>query len=177
MSTVKSVSRVPSAASESDAKLSERVSTDFEKLAASAAALNAVSDEIAQPVLAINAALRKLNLGISAWVSCAGDEDRNGNYWHRSVGYDKGSSGVWGIAICYRAVDSDQVVRQDDEWLFNDAPRAYRLEALDKLPQLLEKLTRIADETADSLRKKVETTKQVATAITAAASSVPVRRR
>ena len=177
MSTVKSVSPVPSAASEHDAKLSARVSADFEKLVASAAALNAVSDEIAQPVLAINAALRKLNLGISAWVKVAGDEDLNGNYWHRSVGYDKVSSGVWGIAIYYRAVDSDQVVRQEDEWLFNEAPRAYRLEALDKLPQLLGKLTRIADETADALRKKVATTKQVATAITTAASSVPVRRR
>ena len=177
MSTAKSVSPFPSVASENDAQFRERVSADFEKLAASAAVLNAASDEIAEPVSAIDAALRKLNLGISAWVQVAGDEDLNGNEWHRSVGYDKVSSRVWGIAICYRVIDSDHVVRQDDEWLFNEAPRAYRLEALDKLPQLIEKLTSIADKTADALKKKVATTKQVATAITAATSSVPVRRR
>ena len=115
---------------------------------------------------------------MTAWVKVAGDDDpMTGVYWHRSIGYDKVSSRVWGIAICYRVVDADQVVRQDDEWLFNEAPRAYRLEALDKLPQLLEKLTNVADQTAAALRKKVAATKQVATAITGVTSSVPVRRR
>lgn len=174
----KSVSPSPAAASEDDAQLLERVSADFKRLASSAAALNAVSDEIAQPISTIDAALRKLNLGVSAWVQFAGEEDpMTGVYWFRSVGYDKVSSRTWGIAICYRVVDVDQVVRQDDEWLFNEAPRAYRLEALDKLPHLLEKLTKVADDMADALKKKVATTKQVATAIKGATPSASARRR
>lgn len=175
MSTSKPVSP---AASEHDAQLLERVSADFKKLAASAAVLNAVSDEIAAPISTIDAALRELNLGISAWVQVAGAEDPTTCvYWHRSVGYDKVSSRAWGIAICYRIVDADQVVRQEDEWLFNEAPRKYRLEALDKLPQLLEKLTTVANNTAAALKKKVAATKQVATAIAGATSSVSVRTR
>ena len=175
MATSKSV---PPTASEHDAQLLDRVSADFNKLAVSAAVLNAVSDEIAEPISTIDAALQELNLGISAWVQVAGDEDpTTGVYWHRSVGYAKVSSRAWGIAICYRIVDADQVVRQDDEWLFNEAPRRYRLEALDKLPQLLEKLTNVANKTADALKKKVAATKQVAMAITGAASSIPVHRR
>ena len=169
---------IPSATSEQHAQLLERVSADFKKLKASAAALNEVSDEIAEPVSAIDAALRRLNLGISAWVQFAGNDDpTTGDYWYRSVGYDKVSSRAWGIAICYRIVDADQVVRHDDEWLFNEAPRAYRLEALDKLPQLVEKLTTVADKTTGALRKKVAVTKQVATAITGVTPVLRGRRK
>ena len=64
MSVTRSLSNSPSQSSEEqDAQLRERVSATFEKLAASAAELNAVSDEIAKPILAIDAALQKLKPG------------------------------------------------------------------------------------------------------------------
>ena len=179
MSALKSAPTVHPTASEENAQLLDRVSADFKKLSESAAVLNAVSDEISKPITAIDEALKKLNLGISAWVKVAGNEDpMSGVHWHRSIGYHKVSSRVWGIAICYRVVDVvDEVVRQNDEWLFNEAPRAYRLEALDKLPQLLEKLTNVADKTAAALKRKVAATKQVATAIAGVTPTAPVRRR
>ena len=71
----------------------------------------------------------------------------------------------------------EEVLRLDNEWLFNEAPRKYRLEALDKLPELLRALTAAADRTADALSKKVSVTKQVASAIASAAASAPAGRR
>ena len=57
---------------------------------------------VLQPIFSIDTALKKLNLGISAWVRVVGDEDpTNDITWHRSIGYDKMSSGAWGIAIRY----------------------------------------------------------------------------
>lgn len=168
----------PALSSERDSSLHERVTADYTKLAASAASLNSVSDEIAAPIASIDTALKRLNLGVSAWVRVVGGEDPTTVIsWHRSIGYDKMSSGAWGIAIRYRVIEMDEVLRRDDEWLFNDAPRAYRLEALDKLPELLRELTAKADRTTDALRKKVATTKQVASAIESAATSRPTRGR
>ena len=47
----------------------------------SAATLNAVSDELGKPVSVIEAALKKLNLGVSTWVVCVGEMDQQtGDY-------------------------------------------------------------------------------------------------
>jgi hypothetical protein len=123
------------------------------RLSASAAVLNAVSDELSKPIAQIDAALKALNLGVTAWVEFAGQIDHNaGQFWDRSIGYTK-VSGKWGIAI---STSSGSFGDEPDEelWLFGDAPRSYRLEAVDKLPELIEKLVGAADETAVKLKDK-----------------------
>lgn len=159
-----------------DPQPNERVSAAFEKLKASASELNAVSDELAKPIQSVDATLQGLNLGVSAWVEVAGDVDPdNGFYWDRALGYDK-VAGTWGLAI--RAEAGPLGVENPEEvWRFSDAPRSYRLESLDKLPELLEKLVETANKTTAELRSKIALTKQVATTIGQMAASRPARRK
>ena len=166
-------SGVPSTPPQQDSGLQERVSAAFDKLAESAAELNAVSDELGKPIPAIDAALQKLNLGVSAWVEFDKRSDPEyERFWDRSIGYAR-VSGTWGIAIRSRNGFFDDF--ETDEWRFNDAPRSYRLEALDKLPELLEQLARVANETASELKRRLASTKQVAATISQMASAGPVR--
>lgn len=152
-------------------ELPERVSAAFGKLTATATKLNAVSDELARPISVIDEALQKLNLGVSAWVKVAGEFDHDtGEFWDHSVGYDKVSR-RWGIAIRTRSGNEFLQQGHVEEWRFNDAPRSNRLEALDQLPELLEELVKVASDTADALKNKLATTKQVATTIRQVASS------
>jgi hypothetical protein len=145
------------------------VGAAFQRLSESAAALNTISDELAKPIALIETALKKLNLGVSTWVEFAGSVDNVlGTFWDRSVGYAK-VGGKWGIAI--RTCRGDFGDEPDgEEWSFNDAPRAYRLEAVDKLPELLEQLVTEATETGEKLRAKIATTTQIANAIIAQSS-------
>ena len=175
-----SASQSPSASAAqllaSDLQLRDRVSAAFEKLATSASELNAVSDELAKPIRSIDATLQKLNLGVSAWVEVAGHDDQDTlQFWDRSIGYGKVAR-TWGLAIRSRAGfldDPDDI--KDEVWLFNEAPRAYRLESLEKLPGLLEKLAETANKTAAELKSKISLTKQVATTISKMAAAAPVR--
>src|SRR4051794_10593863 len=85
--------------SENAPSLSERVQSSYQKLTEAAATLNAASDELGTSIASLDAILKKLNLGLPAWVTITGDEDHNsGYYWKREVGYAK-IAGKWGIAI------------------------------------------------------------------------------
>ena len=160
--------------------LRQRVSTAFEKLVVSAAELNAVSDELAEPVSAIEAALQKLGLGVSAWTvfKRIGGGDQHTDYdetW--SIGYAKISQ-KWGLAIRYAvSLDGSGLPDKEEKWLFTDAPRAYRLEAVEKLPELIEKLAETSDKTATRLREGIALTKHVAETIGPMVPSKPGRRK
>ena len=174
MSILPSLPSSPSQSSEQDPELRGRVSAAFEKLAATAPELNAASDELAKPIHTINKGLQTLNLGVSAWVEFSARHYDDGEILSvRSIGYAKVSR-TWGIAIRYTGTDSegDPVTH---EWQFNDAPRSYRLEALDTLPALLDQLAETAGKTAAALRNKIAMTEQVATTISQLASSSSVR--
>ena len=167
----------PASSPPPQAELPERVSAAFGKLAATATKLNAVSDELAQPISVIDTALQRLNLGVSAWVEVVGEFDHDtGEFWDHSVGYDK-ISRKWGIAIRVRSGNDFLQKVHEEAWRFNDAPRSNRLEALDKLPELLEELVKVASNTADALKNKLATTQQVATTIRQVASSTRTPRK
>ena len=159
-----------------DPQLNDRVSAAFETLKASASELNAVSDELAKPIQSIDATLKKLNLGVSAWVKVAGEVDTNIEYfWERAIGYAS-VGGTWGIAISSESGHLGDESREE-VWRFNDAPRSYRLESLEKLPELLEKLVETANKTTAELKTKVALTKQVATTLSQMTASRPARRK
>ena len=178
MSVSQSPRSSPAHSSTTDSPTRERVSVAFEKLATSASELNAVSDELAKPIQSIDATLQKLNLGVSAWVDVAGHADEGTlRFWDRSIGYGKVVR-TWGLAIRSRAGffdDPDEI--REEVWLFNEAPRAYRLESLEKLPALLEELAEAANKTAAELKNKIALTKHVATTINKMASAAPARRK
>ena len=175
MSASQSASSPTSQSPEQDSDLHARVSAAFDKLKASAAELNVVSDELGKPIPVIDAALQRLNLGVSAWVEFERQSDPEyQRFRDRSIGYAK-VSGTWGIAIRTRNGFYDDP--EIEEWRFNDAPRSFRLEALDKLPELLEQLAQVANDTASELKRKLASTKQVATTISRMASAHTARKR
>jgi hypothetical protein len=146
---------------------SARIATSFKALAASSQVLNAASDELTKPIAEINGILQHLNLGLTVWERIHGeDNDGQGNYWSRDVGYTQ-IHRRWGIAI--RTVEgSHHRPGEDDsqEWLFDEAPRSLRIDAVDKIPELLDKLIKASEKTARKLQAKAGEARELATALT-----------
>ena len=70
-----------------------------QKLQACAARLHEASDELGRAIADCDAALKKLNLGVTGWVNVVQEENEtNGDYWERGLGYAK-VGGKWGIAL------------------------------------------------------------------------------
>ena len=151
----------------SDDVIIEDVQSSFQKLSLAARDLNAVSDQLGQCVGDLDAALKKLNLGITTWVTIRSGEDAagDGGYWSEGIGYAK-VSGKWGI--CLRTL-SGHVQFPDEEsveaWLFGDAPRSLRLSGIDKIPELLEKLSVEATESTKKIGANLHKARAVAEAI------------
>jgi hypothetical protein len=143
----------------------ERVQTSFKQLSIAATSLNSASDELGQVIGVLDAALKKLNLGVSAWVNLASNRDENGNYWSRKLGYGK-AAGKWGIALNTTAGNYDYPDEENSEsWLFNEAPRWMRVEAVGKIPDLLEALLKQTEDTTKTIKKKTEQALELAQAI------------
>ncbi|MFZ1087073.1 MAG: hypothetical protein WAN35_19080 [Terracidiphilus sp.] len=156
------------------APLLERVASYYTQLSTVAADLNAVSDELGKSIAEIDLALKKLNLGITTWVTiyCGEGEPRlnDDTFWSQDLGYAK-VAGKWGISL--RTVAGEHYSTSPDkieEWQFNDAPRWLRLQAIDKIPDLLEKLSKDADKTTKAIRARLSETQAVAEAVKGAAN-------
>jgi hypothetical protein len=151
--------------------LSERVQSAYMQLSAVASDLNAVSDELGKSIADLDLALKKLNLGVSVWVALGGWCDEQNDYYHEELGYAK-IGGKWGIAL--RTVSGNHSNPPEDEveelWLFNDGPRNLRLSAIGKIPELLERLSTEAIETAKKIKGKLAEAQEVAEAVKSAAN-------
>ncbi|SRR5258708_5022357 len=149
--------------------LIKRVQFSYLQLSLVASDLNEVSDQLGKSVAELDAALKKLNLGISAWVSMRSDEYEDGTYVIDQIGYAK-VEGKWGITL--RTMNGhvnwpDQ--EQVDTWLFNDSPRSLRLSAIAHIPALLEALSKEATENTQKIKARLAEAQEVATAVKAAA--------
>ena len=166
--------------SEEQIPLQERVTNYYSQLSSVAADLNAVSDELGKSISEIDVALKKLNLGIATWVTIRGADNSpsDDSFWSRDIGYAK-ISNKWGISL--RTIDgqsSDPDRSETEEWLFNDAPRSLRLEAIDKIPELLEQLSKEAVRTTKNIRARLSEAQAVAEALKSASNRtlrVPLR--
>jgi hypothetical protein len=149
----------------------------YQRLGVAATTLNAASDELGESISALDAALKKLALGIPAWLKIAGDEDQHGNYWGRHIGYAKVGT-KWGIALSKTSGNENYPEQSsDEEWLFNDAPRSLRIEAIDRIPDLLDTLITKAEETTKKIQDKAAEAKQLAAAINAVAAQATAKRK
>lgn len=155
---------------------SERVAASYKRLAASAATLSSASDELAKSISALDAVLKRLNLGISAWQQIHGSEDAYGNYWSRDIGYAK-VGGRWGIALRTTQGNSNNEDGDLEEWLFNDAPRWLRIDSIDKVPDLIDKLIAEADDTSTKIKQKTGRAQELALALNDAASEIAQQRK
>lgn len=145
--------------------LNHRISNSYKQLTTAASELNIVSDELGKFVTALDSALRRLNLGIATWLRLESREDGSGNYIKRDLGYAKVGS-KWGIAL--RTMTGNHNAPEDaivEEWLFNDAPRALRIEAVEKLPDLFDGLVKEADAATRQIRSKTQHVQQLANAL------------
>jgi hypothetical protein len=147
--------------------LPERVNTSLKQLAESASRLNETSDEFALTIVAIDTALKSLNLGTTAWYEYAKSSDNEGGYSSRYVGYAK-INGKWGLALStvsgYINYSEDEV----DQWSFNEAPRWMRIEAVDHIPDLLDELIKQTEKLTTDLQTKKAQASELAKTIIAA---------
>jgi prefoldin subunit 5 len=160
--------------SSNDDSLAERVQLSYLQLSAVASDLNTVSDELGKSIAEIDAALKKLNLGVSVWVAIVSGEDEHGGpfYWSEDIGYDK-IGGKWGIALRSRSGNYEVDEERVEAWLFNDAPRSLRLSAIERVPDLLQKLSEEAVKTTNKIKSKLAEAQEVATAVKNAAQRPP----
>jgi hypothetical protein len=148
--------------------LAERVQSCYVQLSSVASDLNTVSDELGKSIAEIDSALKKLNLGVSVWINVS-DWDDSRDYFMEQLGYAK-VDGKWGIALRtvegnYNWPDQDVI----EQWLFSDAPRKLRLSAIEKLPEMLKKLSEEAVETTKKIKSRLREAKEVAAAVKGAA--------
>jgi hypothetical protein len=147
----------------------DKVAASFRQLEAAASQLNAVSDELGKSIAALDATLARLNLGVSTWVTVVDEQDgTTGAFWEHRLGYTRVGS-KWGLALRHRygfVYEEEQA--RCEEWLFNDAPRIYRIEAIDALPKLVDALVREADLTVVKLKDRIAKAQQLVKAFSAA---------
>lgn len=156
--------------------LTVRVSTAYKQLSTAATELNAVSDELGKFVGALDAALKRLNLGITTWIRLDSREDGLGNYIKRDVGYAK-LANRWGIALRSMTGNHNTPdISTSEEWLFNDAPRALRLESVEKLPDLFEALIKEAEAVTAQIKARSSQAQQLAHILNEIASHQPMQR-
>jgi prefoldin subunit 5 len=157
--------------------LPDRLAAAYKRLAASAAILNAASDEFTEPIAELDAALAKLNIGLITWEKIIAGEDNGGGFWSREVGYTR-VKGTWGLAI--RTLAGQYGWEEDaseETWLFRDAPRSYRIEAVEKLPDLLEGLIGNADKTSKKLKEKAVEARALAAALKQATDELKTQKK
>jgi hypothetical protein len=127
--------------------LFQRVQESFRKLSFVSTNLNAASDKLGASAGGLDAALKRLNLGISSWVAFSKWQSED-HFHYRSddVGYTK-AGGKWGLAI------EGNGNTNEDLWPFNEAPRSLRTRAVAKIPDLLDKLIANATDAAAENRR------------------------
>lgn len=151
----------------------ERVENSFKQLASAAQALSSASDDLGKVIRQLDASLKKLALGITAWVQVSESADEV-QYWIAELGYAK-IDGKWGISL--RELTGYHLDNEPDAtevWAFNEAPRALRTEAVGKIPDLLEKMLHQTEETTRDLKAKTAQASELATVVSGLVGSAPV---
>jgi len=149
--------------------LYESVSHSFLELTKAAGALNAVSDALGYAVSDIDEGLKRLNLGLNTWVRISyygPDYPGDSSYLIEELGYAKLNS-RWGISLRKRRGEENdpEGTEEIETWPFNEAPRALRLKAIDKIPDLLRRLAEDASKAAAELQVRLVDAQSVAAVI------------
>ena len=149
----------------------DEITASFERLAVAAMRLNAVSDKHGQQVSAIEAVFQGLNIGVQCWVDFANYRSANGVIEDRSVGYAKVGP-KWGLAIRIDEYPEHDPEASDPElWPYREAPRTLRLQAFEKVPQLIDKLVTETNTLADKIKAQIPQVQLVAETLTAASKA------
>ena len=121
----------------------DRVVSSYKKLETAASHLNEASDSLAKSISRLDLILKKLGLGVSSWLEISSFTEEDSTYVDRYIGYAK-INGKWGLALSEIAGHRQHGTLREEEWLFNDAPRMLRIEAIPKIPDFIDNLTMAA---------------------------------
>jgi hypothetical protein len=148
------------------------VAASFKKFKAAADNLNSVSDGFSHVVKKVETVFKESNLGVSTFVQFAGSIDYDSeSFWCREIGYSRLRSKGWAIVIRTRSGDlGDPESERSESWVFDEAPRAYRPDAVEKLPELLDALAAEADRTAARIAEKMAFVQQFIATVKEAAA-------
>jgi prefoldin subunit 5 len=154
--------------------LLQRVQSSYQRLTSVASNLNAVSDELGRAISALDESLKKLNLGITCWHKFDGNEHESGTFWAKHIGYSKVGN-KWGIGLSKTSghQEAPPEYNTDEEWLFNDAPRELRLEAVEHIPAMIETLIKAGEEAVEKVRVKTAEAQQLAEVLASPSKPVP----
>jgi hypothetical protein len=145
--------------------VSKNVSASFKKLSSTAAKLNAISDSLSSQIEQIDTSLKRLNLGVIAWVKIQADCDEDGNWFKEELGYTKVGN-RWCVAIkTASGMQGDPNGPDTSFWAFADAPRQLRIRAIEHIPALIENLCTEADSMIKQLEPKVQEVAQLTMAL------------
>ena len=139
----------------------ERVIELLPSLAATAANLNEASKALSEVIDRIDAALQRLNLGVTAWVKVRGGDnaDKGGShFWCERLGYSR-IGRKWGLTL--RKMKGDELeygLEEDEEWPFNEAPRFLRIRAITKIPDLIKELDLEAKKVTEQVSASINKT-------------------
>lgn len=150
--------------------LAERIPALVPKLHTAAKDVQKATNDLGQALAPIETILKALNLGVATWTTIAGHDDNDGSYWSREVGYTKLKS-MWGLAIKTTTGHNHADIHNEEVWPFREAPRWIQVDAVGKLPDLLEALITRTEETTKTLRSKAKQAEEIAALLTATAQA------
>jgi hypothetical protein len=123
--------------------------------------LNEASDALSNQIARIEAALNELKLGLTVWVVISRSFSESGDSYEESLGYGK-SAGKWGLLYATELSD------EPESWsvvFLRDAPRLEKIEAVKKLPVLLEAIEAKAAEVTKLASEQAAQIAEVAAAL------------
>lgn len=134
------------------------IQVSLRKLASISQNLNVVSDKLTEELTSVESALKKLKLGVTAWVDLFKEELPGGEEAVTSLGYSK-HSGKWGLFIfeCISGLEPDGQITP-----LREASRDLRVDAAEKIADLIEKLAEEASETTVKIAKRADELKKIA---------------
>ncbi len=142
-----------------------KIQAQFRSLSKIAPALNSASDELNKAVSLLDEALKKLNIGLTVWVTFRNRGEDESDYDEDQIGYSK-IDGKWGIAL--RRIWGDwtrDIFHCDGPWLFDAGPRELRLLGVDKITDVIEALGNQASAMTKRVQDKTKEVRELANVV------------
>ena len=147
-------------------------SESFQQLAQTASLLNAQTVRLAKVVDSLDEALKKLNLGVSAWILVTSWSTDLNDFDEEWFGYTK-LKDKWGLAIKLVSGNLQHIDEASESILaFSDSKRETRIRAVKHIPDLLIELNKQAAMMTTSLAAETAAAEDIATMITGVSLSV-----
>ena len=141
-----------------------KAEASLSRLFTSAKSLNSVSDQITIQIKEIEAALAAHGIGVTGWAAVESwDEQTKEGYtlhYSTSIGYGK-LNGKWGLLY---DLYCDEFGESSTSFL-RDSAREVRIAALEKLPDLFDKLAEATAELTERANKNLVAAKAIASAL------------